>query len=210
MAHLRTRGLLGPGHPEHPCHVARRADCTIQNSMRSGAPTGLRTRPLCETRQDAHPQPHFVVGPNGDIITLADLPSPHMTRWVIRRKAEIVLAVHGGLLSLDDACRRYQLTAEEFAAWQMPSSSTAFSACARRTCRTTGTATRARRIPGAFSDLSSEFRRPHRRLGVAFGILRRGSRTGDNDRRACHTDGAQAPPRRRTPQQCHRGVSSEA
>lgn len=62
--------------------------------------------------------PNYIVGPNGDIITLADLPSPHMTRWVIRRKAEIVLAVHGGLLSLDDACKRYQLTAEEFAAWQ--------------------------------------------------------------------------------------------
>jgi len=69
-------------------------------------------------RQNAHSQPNFIVGPNGDIITLADLPSPHMTRWVIRRKAEIVLAVHGGLLSLDEACKRYQLTAEEFAAWQ--------------------------------------------------------------------------------------------
>ncbi len=62
--------------------------------------------------------PNYIVGPNGDIVTLADLPSPHMTRWVIRRKAEIVLAVHGGLLSLDDACKRYQLTAEEFAAWR--------------------------------------------------------------------------------------------
>ena len=41
-----------------------------------------------------------------------------MTRWVIRRKAEIVLAVHGGLLSLDEACKRYQLTAEEFDGWQ--------------------------------------------------------------------------------------------
>jgi uncharacterized protein DUF1153 len=61
----------------------------------------------------------YIVGPNGDIITLADLPSPGTTRWVIRRKAEVVLAVHGGLLSLDDACRRYELTAEEFAAWQL-------------------------------------------------------------------------------------------
>jgi len=67
-------------------------------------------------RQDA--RPNYIVGPNGDIITVADLPSPGATRWVIRRKAEIVLAVHGGLLSLEDACRRYQLTAEEFSAWQ--------------------------------------------------------------------------------------------
>jgi hypothetical protein len=67
---------------------------------------------------DEHKRPNYIVGPNGDIITLADLPSPGTTRWVIRRKAEIVLAVHGGLLSLDDACQRYQLTAEEFNAWQ--------------------------------------------------------------------------------------------
>jgi hypothetical protein len=60
----------------------------------------------------------FIVGVNGDIITLADLPSPSITRWVIRRKAEIVLAVRGGLLSLDEACKRYRLTAEEFAAWE--------------------------------------------------------------------------------------------
>jgi hypothetical protein len=63
-------------------------------------------------------RPNYVVGPNGDIITLADLPSPRTTRWVVRRKAEVVLAVHGGLLSLDDACRRYRLTEEEFGAWQ--------------------------------------------------------------------------------------------
>lgn len=61
---------------------------------------------------------NYIVGPNGDVITLADLPSPRTTRWVIRRKAEVVLAVHGGLLSLEDACRRYRLTAEEFSAWQ--------------------------------------------------------------------------------------------
>jgi hypothetical protein len=60
----------------------------------------------------------YVVGLNGDVITLADLPSPRTKRWVIRRKAEVVLAVHGGLLSLEDACRRYQLTPEEFRAWQ--------------------------------------------------------------------------------------------
>jgi ribosomal protein S18 acetylase RimI-like enzyme len=50
---------------------------------------------------------------------------------VIRRKAEIVLAVHGGLLSLDDACRRYQLTAEEFTAgWERARSIMAISTLA--------------------------------------------------------------------------------
>ena len=39
-------------------------------------------------------------------------------RWVIRRKAEVVAAVRGGLLSLEEACSRYTLTVEEFLAWQ--------------------------------------------------------------------------------------------
>jgi Protein of unknown function (DUF1153) len=37
---------------------------------------------------------------------------------VIRRKAEVVSAVLGGLLSLEEACSRYLLTVEEFLAWQ--------------------------------------------------------------------------------------------
>ena len=65
------------------------------------------------------PQPiSYIIGPNGNVLTKADLPPPNTKRWVIRRKAEVVIAVRGGLLTLDDACRRYRLTAEEFAAWQ--------------------------------------------------------------------------------------------
>ena len=60
----------------------------------------------------------YIIGPNGDVITLRDLPSPSTTRWVIRRKAEVVLAVHAGMLSLEDACKRYRLTVEEFLSWK--------------------------------------------------------------------------------------------
>ncbi len=60
----------------------------------------------------------YVIGPDGSPLTLADLPPPSTKRWVIRRKAEVVAAVRGGLLSLDEACRRYTLTVEEFLAWQ--------------------------------------------------------------------------------------------
>ncbi len=60
----------------------------------------------------------YVIGPDGTPLTLADLP-PHTTkRWVIRRKAEVVMAVRGGLLTLEDACERYSLTVEEFLTWQ--------------------------------------------------------------------------------------------
>lgn len=60
----------------------------------------------------------YVIGPTGAPLTLKDLPPPETERWVIRRKAEVVAAVRGGLLSLDDACERYRLTSEEFLAWQ--------------------------------------------------------------------------------------------
>jgi hypothetical protein len=60
----------------------------------------------------------YVIGPTGTPLTLSDLPPRNTQRWVIRRKAEVVAAVHGGLLSLDEACDRYSLTNEEFLGWQ--------------------------------------------------------------------------------------------
>jgi uncharacterized protein DUF1153 len=63
-------------------------------------------------------RPNYVIGPNGDVVTLVDLPATSTTRWVIRRKAEVVLAVHKGMLTLEEACRRYRLTVEEFQSWQ--------------------------------------------------------------------------------------------
>ena len=63
------------------------------------------------------PRKH-VIGPDGSPLTIADLPAPGTTRWVIRRKAEVVAAVRGGLLSLEEDCSRYMLTVEEFLAWQ--------------------------------------------------------------------------------------------
>jgi hypothetical protein len=61
---------------------------------------------------------NYVIGPDGTPLTVADLPPSDTKRWVIRRKAEVVAAVRGGLISLDDACRRYTLTVEEFLSWQ--------------------------------------------------------------------------------------------
>ncbi len=60
----------------------------------------------------------YVVGPTGAPLTLSDLPPPSTQRWVIRRKAEVVAAVRGGLLTLEDACARYRLTTDEFLGWQ--------------------------------------------------------------------------------------------
>jgi hypothetical protein len=60
----------------------------------------------------------YVLGPRGEPLTMADLPSSNTQRWVAHRKAEVVAAVRGGLLSLEDACSRYSLSLQEFLAWQ--------------------------------------------------------------------------------------------
>jgi hypothetical protein len=46
------------------------------------------------------------------------LPPIGTTRWVIRRKAAVVAGVHNGLISLEEACRYYNLSIEEFLSWQ--------------------------------------------------------------------------------------------
>src|SRR5262245_62423342 len=58
-----------------------------------------------------------VIGPYGPL-TIADLPSPDTRRWSIRRKAEVIAAVRGGLLSLEEACSRYALGIEEYLSWE--------------------------------------------------------------------------------------------
>ena len=40
-----------------------------------------------------------VLGPTGEILTLADLPPSKPGRWVARRKAEVLAALMGGLLT---------------------------------------------------------------------------------------------------------------
>jgi transposase-like protein len=47
-----------------------------------------------------------------------DLPSPDTKRWVARRKAAIVNAVRNGEMNIEDACRHYELSTEEFTAWE--------------------------------------------------------------------------------------------
>ena len=59
-----------------------------------------------------------MIGPDGSPLTMVDLPGPGTKRWGIRRKAAVVAAVRGGLLSLEEACSRYRLTIDEFLSWQ--------------------------------------------------------------------------------------------
>jgi len=57
------------------------------------------------------------IGPSGQPLTLDDLPPADTVRWVVRRKAELVAAIRGGLISVDEACARYQLSEEELESW---------------------------------------------------------------------------------------------
>ena len=60
-----------------------------------------------------------VTGPLGEPMTRADLPPPNTTRWVMRRKAQIVSAVHGGLITEKEVHKIYGISADELVAWQL-------------------------------------------------------------------------------------------
>ena len=56
--------------------------------------------------------------PKSHPTSVDDLPPPDTTRWVVRRKAQVVAGVRAGILSVEDACKRYNLSLEEFMSWQ--------------------------------------------------------------------------------------------
>jgi hypothetical protein len=68
-------------------------------------------------RAAANEQP-WVVGPLGERLTLDMLPKPGTHRWVIRRKAQLVAAVEGKLLSVNELLRRYRVTPTEYENWK--------------------------------------------------------------------------------------------
>ena len=61
--------------------------------------------------------PRFLIGPDGYPFTVDDLPIRPMRRWPIRRKAQVVAAIDGGLLTSEQVCDRYSITREELLAW---------------------------------------------------------------------------------------------
>ncbi|PRY26656.1 uncharacterized protein DUF1153 [Aliiruegeria haliotis] len=63
--------------------------------------------------------PRAVTLPDGSIMTRADLPSDDTRRWVASRKAAVVKAVTGGLITIDEAKTKYGLSEEEFDSWRM-------------------------------------------------------------------------------------------
>ncbi len=62
-------------------------------------------------------RPQVVPGPLGPL-TFADLPSPDTRRWVVRRKAEVLAAIRGGMIDRAEARRRWQVSDEELRLWE--------------------------------------------------------------------------------------------
>jgi hypothetical protein len=65
------------------------------------------------TDQERRARVRYVIMPDDSPLTIADLPPKGTKRWIIRRKAVVVAAVCGGLLSLEQACELYKLTVDE-------------------------------------------------------------------------------------------------
>lgn len=65
---------------------------------------------------DLKTKPTSVSGPMGRV-TMDDLPSSS-TYWTVRRKAEVLAAIDGGLMDFEEACERYRLSSEELGAWR--------------------------------------------------------------------------------------------
>jgi len=64
------------------------------------------------------PGPRSVTLPDGRILTRADLPAAETRRWVVSRKAVVVQAVDGGLITAEEAVEIWGLSDEELAAWR--------------------------------------------------------------------------------------------
>lgn len=90
---------------------APEGDCdTLDFGTREARPEA--SHPMRRTR------PESVIGPLGQPLTLANLPPRDTRRWIAHRKAELVAAVDGGLVTIDEVCEWYCIELEEFVSWQ--------------------------------------------------------------------------------------------
>ena len=94
----------------------------IPNKAGAHTVAGISADPRAQSLQSGaradDDRPTEVPGPLGQPITLESLPPPDTRRWVLRRKAEVIAAIRGGLLTAAEACARYRLSPEELELWQ--------------------------------------------------------------------------------------------
>ena len=63
-------------------------------------------------------------------MTRESLPCPRTTRWVARRKAEVVSAVASGIVTVNEVCAMYRMSIDELASWARAFDKTAFAGTA--------------------------------------------------------------------------------
>lgn len=85
---------------------------------RNGTRTGTVASEEAPTSSENRSDVRCVIGPDGSPLSMTDLPPPGMKRWTARHKAQIVIAVRCGLISLEEACDNYKLTVDELFAWR--------------------------------------------------------------------------------------------
>ena len=63
--------------------------------------------------------PRTVTLPDGSVMSRADLPPINTKRWVASRKASVIKGIASGLISREEACQMYALSAEELESWML-------------------------------------------------------------------------------------------
>jgi len=59
-----------------------------------------------------------IINPYGKRLTRDMLPPARTVRWVARRKAQVVSAIRGGLISREEARDLYKISDEELVSWE--------------------------------------------------------------------------------------------
>lgn len=64
-------------------------------------------------------QLHLVPSEEADgLNSIPDLPRTSERRWTVRRKAAVIEAVRGGWVPIEEICRVYSISVDEFVAWE--------------------------------------------------------------------------------------------
>src|SRR5260370_41001207 len=64
------------------------------------------------------PMPGGTPGEGDRFGSVPELPRRSERRWTIRRRAAVVEAVRGGWVPIEEVCRLYTLSVDEFLAWE--------------------------------------------------------------------------------------------
>jgi hypothetical protein len=64
------------------------------------------------------PSTTHVTGPHVELFSIAALPEPGTSRWGLARKAGVVAAVEGGLITKAEALARYDMSIDEYLSWR--------------------------------------------------------------------------------------------